>query len=261
MDDNQGPKPLIDPSSESSALVRRALQSAREDVPSSEHFEKMLSNLPIGPGGGDGRAGGAGVGAGGVGIATKLGAAMTIALVVGGSAAILAARVFAPSRVVSQPLPPEGAPSIGSVQADQPPTPPAGSVESDDGTPEGSTEIEQPTAPLAVGQTATPAPRVTAQLGQPSGSASAPVPVDSDIDLLRKANAALSSNPSRALQLASDHARLYPASAMALEREMIRIQALIALGRMSEARAAASSFRSHNPGSAYIRRLDQILPE
>jgi hypothetical protein len=42
---------------------------------------------------------------------------------------------------------------------------------------------------------------------------------------------------------------------------VIRIQALIALGRRAEAAAVGRAWLAQSPGSAYARRLATLLPE
>jgi outer membrane protein assembly factor BamD (BamD/ComL family) len=78
--------------------------------------------------------------------------------------------------------------------------------------------------------------------------------------LLRLAQDALAANPSRALALVSEHKSEYPKSALAQERELIAITALVRLGRSSEAEARAERFRKAYPGSAYERQLSKVLP-
>lgn len=41
---------------------------------------------------------------------------------------------------------------------------------------------------------------------------------------------------------------------------MLRIQALVGLGRSDEARALAEAFKRRNPNSVYVQRLDGMFP-
>jgi len=80
------------------------------------------------------------------------------------------------------------------------------------------------------------------------------------MEILKDAQAAKRSNPAQALAFVDEHARSHPRGAMGQEREMIRIESLVLLGRKQEAQALADAFRKSNPGSAYAQRLDALLP-
>ncbi|MET0792442.1 MAG: hypothetical protein ABW061_13055, partial [Polyangiaceae bacterium] len=62
-----------------------------------------------------------------------------------------------------------------------------------------------------------------------------------------------------ALVLAAEHAREFPAGVLTQEREVIAIDALLRLGRRSEAEARAASFHRQFPASAHGRRVDVLL--
>lgn len=79
-----------------------------------------------------------------------------------------------------------------------------------------------------------------------------------DLMLLRQARSALASNPSRALELTAEHARLYPNSELRQERDVIRIEALVKLGRSSEARQRADNFSARFPGSAHSSKVKAL---
>jgi hypothetical protein len=97
----------------------------------------------------------------------------------------------------------------------------------------------------------------------PSVTASADVsPLDvmaAELALLRQARAVLASNPSRALALCADHARMFDGGALSQEREVIAIEALLGAGRAGEARERGRRFRESFPGSAHARRIDSLL--
>ena len=109
----------------------------------------------------------------------------------------------------------------------------------------------------------------TEEPSAPSASASppkrapSPTPVHSDpeaeLRLIREAQAALGSNPARALSLAAEHARDFPRGVLSQEREVVSIDALNRLGRTTEARARAERFRKSNPGSAYLPRIERLV--
>ena len=97
----------------------------------------------------------------------------------------------------------------------------------------------------------------------PSASVSAPLPassahVPSELEVIKEAGQVLKSDPTRALQLTMDHARLYSSGALAEEREVIAIEALARLGRSSAARARAERFLLFYPRSAHLSRVQQV---
>jgi hypothetical protein len=78
---------------------------------------------------------------------------------------------------------------------------------------------------------------------------------ESEVDYLRRAQAALASSPSETLKMVDAHPTLYPRGILAQEREVIAIDALARLGRRSEAIQRAAAFRSAFPRSAHLSRL------
>jgi hypothetical protein len=80
-----------------------------------------------------------------------------------------------------------------------------------------------------------------------------------EVALLEKARTALGASPAQALALADSHAALYPAGKLAMEREMLAIDALVRLGRAGEARARAAPYLSGSHGSLYAERLRKLL--
>jgi hypothetical protein len=82
----------------------------------------------------------------------------------------------------------------------------------------------------------------------------------SDLELLQQARAVLVTSPAEALALAREHAARFPGSAVAQERELIAIAALVRLGRHQEAQARAEHFRRTYPTSAHLRQLEKFAP-
>jgi hypothetical protein len=82
---------------------------------------------------------------------------------------------------------------------------------------------------------------------------------ESDLALLRRAQGTLGSDPAGALALCGTHARTFPRSPYAQEREVMTIEALIRLGRRSEAESRADAFARAFPKSGHNRRLDSLL--
>jgi hypothetical protein len=87
-------------------------------------------------------------------------------------------------------------------------------------------------------------------------SASDPV---AELALLTPARKLLVTNPTRALQLSDEHAQRFPHGAFAEERAFLRIEALLRLGRRTDAEATALVFRRAYASSTYLERLDQLL--
>ena len=87
-----------------------------------------------------------------------------------------------------------------------------------------------------------------------------PAPVaetPSESDLMAPAQRALRSDAARTLQLVEQHASIYPHGALVQEREVLRVESLVRLGRIEEAQARAEAFRAAFPASAYLRRIDR----
>jgi hypothetical protein len=80
-----------------------------------------------------------------------------------------------------------------------------------------------------------------------------------ELALLESARAELERRPGASLSLLARHEREFPRGALALEREFLKVSALIRLGRRGEAEAHASALRARSPGSLYERRLDALL--
>jgi hypothetical protein len=84
---------------------------------------------------------------------------------------------------------------------------------------------------------------------------------EDELALLQRASDAVASRPEEALRLADQDAFIYPAGALAQERELIAIQALVRLGRRSEASLRADQFFRNFPGSAHRPRILALLGE
>jgi hypothetical protein len=220
-------------------LLGDALRGASEDLPSHDRVEAMLLRFPAGPTGG---GGGGGTGGPAHPVASgfmKSAAAKVLAGVMLGSAV---------SAIVIVATQGEKTAATSSAALPAPPSPSA-AVAIATVEPSASAAVPSASSPIA----APPSARAVV----PSPSASAPV--RSEIDLLREAQASVGSNPSHALAVCDEHARSYPNGQLGQERELIRIQALAALGRTSEAQAAADAFKARHPGSAYSQRIDEIV--
>jgi hypothetical protein len=83
----------------------------------------------------------------------------------------------------------------------------------------------------------------------------------SETELLDRAQAGLSTSPTRTLRLTRKHARLYPQGLLAQEREALAIRALLRLHRLGPARARLDAFARHWPRSAHLHGLRQATSE
>ncbi|WP_437303701.1 RNA polymerase sigma factor [Sorangium sp. So ce388] len=85
-------------------------------------------------------------------------------------------------------------------------------------------------------------------------------PLDTDLTLLQRAIAALGSGKAtEALDALERHARSYPRSPRAQQRETLAIQALVQAGRRADAAARAARFREAFPGSAYLPAIEDAV--
>jgi hypothetical protein len=222
--------------------LRELLGAARRDLPPADRMEAIFAKLPpVGPVGG---------GSPGTGAATATAA---------GKGAVSATSKWAVAVLVGA-----GAVGTGYVWT-RPPEPaaraPVAAVVAS------ATELAPQVASASPTAAASPSPLASAH---PTASAeiiprdrTAPAvasAVRPEIDILKEAQAALGQSPARALTLAAEHERSHPRGALGQERDMLRIQALKAQGKESEARSRAEAFRARYPKSAYLQRLDAMFP-
>lgn len=81
----------------------------------------------------------------------------------------------------------------------------------------------------------------------------------SEWELVRQAREALGGDPGASLRLTAEHARLYPHGALAQEREVIAIDALVRLGRRDDAKARAEALLRRFPGTAHRAHIEALL--
>jgi hypothetical protein len=77
--------------------------------------------------------------------------------------------------------------------------------------------------------------------------------------LLLMARREMGSNPSGALELTQQHAKLFPKGALVPEREVLAIEALLQLGRAQEARSRFDALRTQFPRSPHIARVQAMF--
>ena len=258
------PTRLNDPGSTGPKSLRRLIQAGRSEVPDRERLRSLAGRLGFGVGAlpaSAGAAKGAAALLGGAGV--KMGAVALIAL--GGAGAVAAVHAARTRQVVIAGPSAQRAPATAS---GLPPGPPIEEA------------TERPVDAVPAGPSAAPAPPVAPRLIARNSPAKAtgnepPVmsptvvsltmapspasPVDTEFSLLEQAQRALAADPRRALEMTERDARLYPSGALAQEREVIAIQALLGLDRTDEARARAARFSQVFAGSAYAPRIEQLL--
>lgn len=261
------PKPparLIDADSDAPEAVREVLRAGRSELPSAAQLARMASRLPIGtpPAASSPAAPPAASTAAGSLIPSALtGAAIAVVVVIGyawRTGELTPAPVSPPITTVAER--PRAAPPEDRAPAEVPA--PAREVE-----PRAATAASSPTAiaPSAATPIAASAPEVIAETPPATndapvgGSGLAPPDHESEAHLLGRAQDALGGDPGRALALAGEHARRFPGGALAQERELIAVDALVRAGRPAEARERAERFLQAFPRSAHRRRIESIV--
>jgi hypothetical protein len=90
----------------------------------------------------------------------------------------------------------------------------------------------------------------------PTGAPEATASVEAEMEVIAEAREALRSGEgARALVLLDEHAHRYPSGALGEERDALRVASLCALGRVAEARAAATQFLRTFPESPHAARV------
>ncbi len=228
------PPRLTDPGSEAPESLREMLDSARGDVATPAEVEALAASL--GPALG---VAGATVGTStGVSLAAKVGITMVIAAGLGGGWWL--------TRNASEPT--ETPAAVGQKTAPDSTAPapePAAAAAAPEEEPEEEKAPAQDSPPVdepdpAPSESATSTPKRAAP---------------SEASLLGAAQAALASNPKRALELTRRHRTLYPNGMLGQEREVIAIEALRRLGSKEKAKERAEKFNEEFPGSPHERKV------
>lgn len=71
----------------------------------------------------------------------------------------------------------------------------------------------------------------------------------------QQARRSVVSEPARALELIAEHQQRFPRSVLTEERQALRIEAFLRIGRRSEAERELGIFETLSPRSLYLRRL------
>lgn len=254
MKDPQDPPRLID-GEDGSQRLRDLVRECRNDVASPDDVKQLESSLapliwaPIappaappnaaGPGAATGSAGTASTTAATSGVAVKVAAAVAIAAGVAGGGLWLAKSTSPAgggrSTTVEQATNPTAATPDNVPPS--PPNEPAAPTDDQASAPKSTHDATGRSAPLDRGEAA----------------------AESESDLLGRAQAALRTDPSKALALAAEHRRKFPKGVLVQEREVLSIEALERLGRHQEAVARANSFLRSFPGSAHRSKVNAVI--
>jgi hypothetical protein len=253
------PDRLSELGSEAPAELRQLLQSARADLPSEQQLQQLAKRLAPVLGGlatagsaGSAASSGAGAGASAAAGAAKTSGLIKLGTVIAGAAAVSAGLAW-------------GVQHAGD-SSDVPRLRVALPAASALFRPRGEPVAGQPGAPVE--QQAPPVPLQSAPSGSSALSArdaagknaATQRPGVNEAQLLARAQAALASDPRRALTLTREHQTLFPRGALTQEREVIAIEALRRLGQSGAADQRAQSFRKQNPGSAHLPRIERAAP-
>lgn len=244
--------------------LRELLESAEVDAPSDRQLERLTAKVAflfdVPPGGGDGGAGGGGgppaptapvggvtAAAGGFGVKALVAAGV---VAIGGVVGVVALRQPVPTPVIERPTP--IAPVAVAPKVELPPEPEPVKAE------EPPTKPPPPVKPVVkVAPTVVPLPV------EPTKATPPPPPANPDEELTAlddAITAARAGRPAQALAAVDAHLAKFPQSALAQEREVIAIEALVTLGRRDDAKARLTSFRSKWPTSTHLVRLEALLP-
>jgi hypothetical protein len=105
------------------------------------------------------------------------------------------------------------------------------------------------------------APRGGARVPSVAAPALAANDPNAELDLLMRARRVVGSDPGRALALTTEHRARYPSGTFVEEREVLAIDALRRLGRVSAASERAQRFHREHPGSVHDARMDGCTSE
>lgn len=96
----------------------------------------------------------------------------------------------------------------------------------------------------------------------PSAPAAAPASssdVAEELRLVQSAHNLVGTSPARALELTTQHREKFPSGALALERDIIEIEALLAKGERAKARSIAKTLAPRVAGTIYETRLERLF--
>jgi hypothetical protein len=260
------PKRLLDPALNTEPELRALLRVARSELPDRDQLERVHRHLGLAlavtAAAASSSAASTGSGASAVGAVASKGVLGTAAAAKLGAAVILVAAAGTAAAVVMR-LGGEARRGIDVVGTRTP----AKSIvvpRAEPAKAPGSASLPASVQPVEAAATLATrpveAPRPVAGTSTTPPVATVPQTED-ELALLQRASDAVASRPEEALRLADQDAFIYPAGALAQERELIAIQALVRLGRRTEASLRADQFFRNFPGSAHRPRILALLGE
>lgn len=252
------PVRLLESDSEDGAGLRELLGAARLDEPSPEQLAALAGRLGplLEPGAGAPQTPAAPE----TGAAPAVTSGLKAKVLTGVAMAVLAGGSFQAGRVFER----EQAP----VRSEEPmamrpsPAPEPARVEAAPTPPPPPAPTEAPVEAAAPRANAAPAPRVPRAKTpeSPAPTSEARAPMDEELALLESAYHSLQSGDAAgALAEAEKHAARFPTGALAQEREVLAIDALVRMGRRDEAGARAEAFRARYPTSTHWIRIQGLL--
>jgi hypothetical protein len=263
------PPDTLGPSPGGSDRFDSLFERARRDAFTPEESERLWQSLAAaGPTGGGGNEGLGGAARGGwaSGALVKLGVPF---LVVGG---IVAGVYSTRAPALRGPIAATSAPAGIAQGSDAPPAQSGPPVVSWEDLPRAQ-ELPQAVARsrkaepvVGVAPLASPAPEPSA-VGAPAeaellvapAAPAAPAAGPSEGALLLRARTEMASSPASALALTDEDANRFPSGALAPEREVLAIEALVRLGRGADAKSRFAAFRAQYPQSPHLARLASLV--
>ena len=231
--------------------AREVLESAAVDDPSRERVASVESRLAgaLGwPSAGEG-APSPSTSATSTGIATKaVVGAIVVAGAIGLGAWLATERAEVPRG--AEAVPPSAEPERARAPIAAPELLPVPTTPSDPAPPR---ESPRPRTTRAI----TPEPAV-AESAPPHPTISA---LEQELRLVDAARAALDRSPARALELADVHRQSFPTGTLSPERELLTIEALLALDRVEEATGRAATLHRDHPASPAAHRAHRLINE
>jgi len=247
------PRRLVEAGSDAPDFLRRALEVGHADVPSSANLAGLARRVPLAHRVGPTNPPAAPPLGGGSAV---WGVALGTLLAAGTAALWIPPRPSAPHGSQVAPAATQGAEERSIESAE-----PRPAVEANRGAAPSEAASVAPTSSARED----PAPQrlapASSAAGSPGPSAAPPSRTMSEVEILAPAKEALKQSPARALELTNEHAARFPGGVLTQEREVIAIEALVALGRGAEARQRAASFVAHFPASAHRRRIEVLLAQ
>lgn len=231
--------------------TRRALLDAsnRERTPDAAARARVLASvLAVGAAGAAGSAKAVGAKTAAAGLKGGLGLAHWLLLV--GLGAVGSASAYLWLTRAPVPRPPV---AVSAAAASVPSNP--SPVDSDESLGAARVAPLPPSSAVGAASASTKAPAVAVS-PSPSSKSGSVDSLERELSLLKSAHAAYRAGQAgKALSLAREHARRYPHSQLAAERQTIEVLSLCALGRTSEARVVAGNLRAAS-GSPSLAGLD-----